>query len=92
MADPDTFDERAIVRAMVSRSVRNTQDRNWLVAMSCCRAALRPITANTTQQYWDRRPIFTGVRTGGFILVKNWGQINCYHYDNHYPKGGYNTR
>eukprot|EP00959_Pyramimonas_sp_CCMP1952_P186252 3894678-Pyramimonas_sp.AAC.1 len=29
---------------------------------------------------------------GHCILVKNWGQINCYHCDNHCPKGDYNTR
>eukprot|EP00959_Pyramimonas_sp_CCMP1952_P351556 7365861-Pyramimonas_sp.AAC.1 len=60
--------------------------------MSCCRAALRPIAAELTQRDWDRRPIFNDVRVGDFILVKNWGQINCYHHDNHYPKGDYNSR
>eukprot|EP00959_Pyramimonas_sp_CCMP1952_P122813 2567112-Pyramimonas_sp.AAC.1 len=41
---------------------------------------------------WDRRPIFNDVRMGDFTIVKHWGSINCYHYDNHYPKGDYNTR
>eukprot|EP00959_Pyramimonas_sp_CCMP1952_P209288 4378086-Pyramimonas_sp.AAC.1 len=70
MADPVAFDEEAIVRAMVSKSVRSIQDRNWLVAMSCYGEALRPITAHITQRDWDRRPIFNDVRMGDFILVQ----------------------
>eukprot|EP00959_Pyramimonas_sp_CCMP1952_P338295 7084322-Pyramimonas_sp.AAC.1 len=60
--------------------------------MSRCREALRPIAANITQKHWDRRPIFNDVCMGDFIIVNNWGPINCYHYDHHYPKGDYNTR
>eukprot|EP00959_Pyramimonas_sp_CCMP1952_P146310 3062962-Pyramimonas_sp.AAC.1 len=70
-AGADALDE-AIVRAMVSKSGRSTQDTKWLVAMSCCREALRPITANITQTDWDRRPIFKYVRMGDFIIVTNW--------------------
>eukprot|EP00959_Pyramimonas_sp_CCMP1952_P104190 2177790-Pyramimonas_sp.AAC.1 len=55
--------------------------------MACCRGELRPITAELKQEDWDRRPIFTDVRVGHFIFVKDWGKFNCYHYDNHYPKG-----
>eukprot|EP00959_Pyramimonas_sp_CCMP1952_P016544 350685-Pyramimonas_sp.AAC.1 len=60
--------------------------------MSHCREALRPIAARITQKEWDRRPIFNDVRMGDFIIVNNWGSPNCYHYDNLYPKGNYNTK
>eukprot|EP00959_Pyramimonas_sp_CCMP1952_P037854 792332-Pyramimonas_sp.AAC.1 len=89
-ADTDALDE-AVVRAMVSKSAHNTQDKKWLFAMSCCREALRPNTAKTTQKDSDRRPMFNDVRMGDFIIVKSCGQITCYHYDNHYLKGDYNT-
>eukprot|EP00959_Pyramimonas_sp_CCMP1952_P102013 2133740-Pyramimonas_sp.AAC.1 len=67
-ADPDTFDEEAIVRAMVGRSTYNQRDKNWLISMACCGAALRPITAELTQRDWSRPPIFNDVRVGVFIL------------------------
>eukprot|EP00959_Pyramimonas_sp_CCMP1952_P198427 4150614-Pyramimonas_sp.AAC.1 len=55
---------------MVSKSGRSTQDKNWSLAMSCCREALRPITAKITQADWDRRLIFIAVRMGDFTIVK----------------------
>eukprot|EP00959_Pyramimonas_sp_CCMP1952_P427939 8962010-Pyramimonas_sp.AAC.1 len=55
--------------------------------MARCRAALRPIAAELTQRDWGRRPIFTDVRVGDFILVQNWGQINCLPLRQSLPQG-----
>eukprot|EP00959_Pyramimonas_sp_CCMP1952_P322218 6742301-Pyramimonas_sp.AAC.1 len=77
---------------MIDSCEHNTEDKDWLIAMSYCREALRPITSKITQKEWNRRPIFNDVRMGDFIVTKNWGSTNCYHYDNHYPKGNHNTK
>eukprot|EP00959_Pyramimonas_sp_CCMP1952_P139831 2926212-Pyramimonas_sp.AAC.1 len=77
---------------MIRDTSHKADDKEWFIALSYCREALRPITSNITQKDWDRRPASNDVRMGDFIIIKNWGSTKCFHYDNHYPKGNHNTK
>eukprot|EP00959_Pyramimonas_sp_CCMP1952_P161708 3381428-Pyramimonas_sp.AAC.1 len=57
MSGADALDEQ-MVRAMIEDTNHKADDKEWLVALSYCREALRPITSNITQKDWDRRPAF----------------------------------
>eukprot|EP00959_Pyramimonas_sp_CCMP1952_P398087 8341021-Pyramimonas_sp.AAC.1 len=53
----DALDEQT-VRAMIRETNHKADDKEWLIAVSYCREALRPITSKITQKDWDRRPAF----------------------------------